>query len=506
MRSPPRVAALQLCWLRACRPPRSTHLCVVKAGPLARSQTPRRIMVSLLLSHASAPGAGEAYAALTASRIMPVTAAGNGARVVLLVPWDAPGALSAESGQTAAVPRLLRKGFTPVAVLPPQLVPVFHLEAFGAGLFEQRSVVTQRPHLLLTSWLPSAHQLAGALVALGTLAQLRNKPVSSPSPVHLPWLFERCVPPQDGEAVRSDVTWSRRLGNVNPLVTSVVGASDYVDSVLARVAALLALPPDEFLFPRLHHPLPASAPAAPPCHPQSYLGAALDDDAQPEPSASCAWLSTVTLATVSAGIVPEAIHVNIMPWLHRRSRSAERSTGPLPKLREAGGVLDPPHRAPDPLAEPRPPRPRVPVEPCPPRPRADPAPRYCPVATSVAMIQRSAQLWIRRRTLTAQQLSLAGATRRRQRASGQPRPGRPRPGPAQNTVPDAVEPHQSHARRIPVAAAAVAPAAAHAAAASALPLAVPLSLPEPPARRVLRPGRDPDADTAPRHGGMAPHG
>jgi len=110
---------------------------------------------------------------------------------------------------------------------------VFHLEAFGAGLFEQRSVVTQCPHLLLTSWLPSAHQLAGALVALGTLAQLRNKPASSPSPVHLPGLFERCVPPQDGEAVRSDVTWSRRLGNVNPLVTSVVGASDYVDSVLA---------------------------------------------------------------------------------------------------------------------------------------------------------------------------------------------------------------------------------------------------------------------------------
>ena len=104
MRSPPRVAALQLCWLRACRPPRSTHLCVVKAGPLARSQTPRRIMVSLLLSHASAPGAGEAYAALTASRIMPVTAAGNGARVVLLVPWDALGApsASADSGQKSA--------------------------------------------------------------------------------------------------------------------------------------------------------------------------------------------------------------------------------------------------------------------------------------------------------------------------------------------------------------------------------------------------------------------
>jgi hypothetical protein len=76
--------------------------------------------------------------------------------------------------------------------------------------------------------------------------------------------------------------------------------------------------------------------------------------------------------------------------------------------------------------------------------------RYCPAATSVAMIQRSAQLWIRRRTLTAQLLSLVGTPRRRQRASGQPRPG---PGAAQNTVPDAVESHRSHAHRIPLAAA-----------------------------------------------------
>ena len=203
--------------------------------------------------------------------------------------------------------------------------------------------------------------------------------------------------------------------------------------------------------------------------------------------------------------MPEAIHANIMPWLQRRSRSAERTTGPLPRHREAGGVLDSQHRVSDPPAEQRPPRPRAPVEPCPPRPRADPAPRYCPVATSVAMIQRSAQLWIRRRALTAQQLSLAGAPSGRQRASGQPRPGRPRPGPTvtQNSVPDAAQPHCPHANRIPAASNAKvsgAPAAPHVA------LPVPPSLPEPPARRVLRPGRDPDADTAPRQGGLAPHG
>ena len=176
----------------------------------------------------------------------------------------------------------------------------------------------------------------------------------------------------------------------------------------------------------------------------------------------------------------------------------------MPRHREAGGVLDPQHHAPDPPAELRPRQPRVLAEPCPPRPRADPAPRYCPVATSVAMIQRSAQLWIRRRTLTAQQLSLVGAPSRCQRVSGQPRPGRQRPGPTQNPVLDAVESHRLHAHRIPVAAAAVAPAAAHMAAAAALP--VPPSLPEPPAGRALHPGLDPEADTAPCHGGMAPHG
>ena len=481
-------------------------VCCHRWSPRALSDAAVNLGLLALLPHASVPGAGEAYTALT-SRGMPVNATGDGARVVLLVPWDAPSAVSADNGQTAAVSRLFRKGFTPVAVLPPQLVPVFHLEAFGPGLFEQRSVVSQRPHLLLTSWLPPADQLAGALVALGTLAQLRNGPTSSPPPEHLPWLLERCVPPHDDDVMRSDATWTLRLGTVNPHVTSVVGASDYLDSVLARTAALLALPPDKFLLPRLDHPLPAGAPTAPPCHPQSYLGAALDDDDQPEPSASCAWLSTVTLAAVSAGIVPEAIHATIMPWLHRRSRSAERSTGPLLRHHESGGVINPQHRVPVPPAEPRPRQPRVLAEPCPPRPRADPAPRFCPVATSVAMIQRSAQLWIRRRALTAQQLSFVGASSRRQRASGQPRPGRPRPGPAQNPVPDAVQSHRLQAQRIPAAsnaAAAVAPAAPHVAAAAAPP--VPRSLLEPPARRVLRPGRDPDAYTAPRHGGQAPHG
>ena len=262
-------------------------LCCHSWSPRALSDAAANHGLLALLPHASAPGAGEAYAALT-SRIMPVTAAGDGARVVLLVPWDAPGAPSADGSQNAAVASLFRKGFIPVAVLPPQLVPVFHLEAFGAGLFEQRSAVPQRRHLLLTSWLPPADQLAGALVALGTLAQLRNGPIPSPPPAHLPWLLERCAPPQDasGGAARRDVTWSLRLGIVNPHVTSVVGAPDYVDSVLGRAAALLALPPDEFLLPLLHHPLPAGAPAAPPCHPQSYLGAALDDDDQPEPPAT----------------------------------------------------------------------------------------------------------------------------------------------------------------------------------------------------------------------------
>ena len=73
-----------------------------------------------------------------------------------------------------------------------------------------------------------------------------------------------------------------------------------------------------------------------------------------------AWLSTVSLATVSAGIVPEVIHANIIPWPHCRtsSRSAERATGtgPLPRHRKAGGVLDSQHRVSDPHAHPGPER------------------------------------------------------------------------------------------------------------------------------------------------------
>ena len=105
---------------------------------------------------------------------------------------------------------------------------------------------------------------------------------------------------------------------------------------------------------------------------------------------------------------------------------------------------------------------------------------------------------MRRSTLTAQHLSLAGAPSRRQRASGQQHSGRPRPGPEQNPVPDAVKPHRTSYPSD--AAAAVAPEAPHAAPAVALPVA-----PE-PARRVLRPSRDPDADTTPRHDRLSPHG
>lgn len=61
---------------------------------------------------------------------------------------------------------------------------------------------------------------------------------------------------------------------------------------MARAAALLALPSDEFLLPRLLHPLPVGSPTTPPYHHQSYLGAALDDDDSDQPE-STAWLPTV---------------------------------------------------------------------------------------------------------------------------------------------------------------------------------------------------------------------
>jgi hypothetical protein len=64
-------------------------VCCHSWSPRALSDAAVNHGLVALLPHASAPGAEEAYAALT-SRGMPVNAAGDGARVVLLVPWDAP--------------------------------------------------------------------------------------------------------------------------------------------------------------------------------------------------------------------------------------------------------------------------------------------------------------------------------------------------------------------------------------------------------------------------------
>ena len=145
------------------------------------------------------------------------------------------------------------EGLRPVAVRPPQLAP----EAFGAGLFEQRtgSAVSQRPRLLLASWSPPADQLTGALVALGTLAHLRNGPFSSPSPAHLPWLLERCVPPSGWRSSAQGcdmVTPARQRKPPRNLFSWSLRLRRQCIVLLARVAALLALPPDEFLLPRLH--------------------------------------------------------------------------------------------------------------------------------------------------------------------------------------------------------------------------------------------------------------
>ena len=495
------TACMSTCALTA--PRRSTSVVLAPGLPgtpldplvCCRSWSPRALSDAAenhgflaFLPHISTPGAGEVYGALL-SKALNVGASAT--RIVLLVPWDAPGV---DSDQATAVARLLRRGFMPAAVLPPKLVPAFQLETFGAGLYMQRSVDTQRPYLLLTSWLPPAEQLAGALVALGTLAQLRSGTDAPPPGMRPPWHLERCD--TAAAADRSENAWISQLRRADLLVTTTVGASDYTDLVLARAAELLALRPEEFLLPRLHQPLPAGAPDASAFPPQSYLGAALDDDEQPEASSSCAWLHATTLSTLSAGIVPDAIHATIVPWLQRRSRSASRPVDSLRRRRDAGGTLDPPRCAPDPPLEPRQPQPRVDSKPC-----------YCPVVTSVAVTQRAAQLWLRRRALTAQQLSLSGIPSRHQR--GQPRRACPPSRPAQNSNFDVAQPspacaQSTHEPAVGNAATRAAQSAAPLAAVSAQPASP--NLPEPPARRVLHPGRDPDSDIAPRHGGLAPHG
>jgi len=257
--------------------------------------------------------------------------------------------------------------------------------------------------------------------------------------------------------------------------------------VAARAAALQAMQPDrdEHLLPSLFQPLPLDGPRE---SPTSYVGAALDDDAQPHPDASCTWLHTSTLGSLTAGIVPTAIFTVIAPWILRHARCATFQPEPRPRHRAA------PPAAPTPLpAHPKPPAA------APPQARVRAAPQTDPASMTVTILQLSAQLWARRRALTALQLAQhgiapgpcpRGLARRPAPFRGPDPPSRARASPPSSPRPPLASAPSGPARRTqqePPACVLAAAAPPHA----------------PPAERVLHPGRDPDPTFLPRHYGLA---
>jgi hypothetical protein len=108
---------------------------------------------------------------------------------------------------------------------------------------------------------------------------------------------------------------------VTTSTTYVIGSQLHINSTLSHSAALRALQPEDVLTPNLLLPLPLDVPLRL-MHPQSYIGAALDDNLLPDSSASCKWLQTTTLQTIASGIIPEALTSVIGPWITRRRQSA----------------------------------------------------------------------------------------------------------------------------------------------------------------------------------------
>ena len=312
----------------------------------------------------------------------------------LLVPWDT----STKQLQAPALSGLLTAGFTAVAVLPPRLVPTTVLEPLGPPLLSHSSPDSQCPHVFLLSWEAPPGCAAAALAALGALARVRAggtaylprasapvplpadpppaqraqtaaTPSAAPSPATAsgtlpsgvgtprpttaqpprapsdPW-HPCCCPIVAPQATRDrgDLTWLWRLSIADLDRVQVVGNSNFVSEVVRHADALSALRPEEYLFPHLLDPLPTHVSAPIPRSPE-YIGAALDDDAQPDRAASCAWLQETTLATLAAGITPLALHSVIAPWLQRRAQSARRARQPC--------ALAPPRRL-DPQVHPLP--------------------------------------------------------------------------------------------------------------------------------------------------------
>ena len=221
---------------------------------------------------------------------------------------------------------------------------------------------------------------------------------------------------------------------------------------------------------------------------KGVVGAALDDDAQPHPDDNCTWLHTSTLGSLTAGIIPSAIFTVIAPWILRHARCATSQPEPRPR-----------HRAAQPAAPMSTPAHPKPPTPAPPQARVRVASQADPVSMTTTILQLSAQLWARRRALTALQLTqhgIAPGPRPRGLARGPaPRRGPDPPGHAKATLPSDPSP--------PPAPAAPGPArrTQHTLPVRAL---APASPPHaPPAERVLRPGRDPDPASLPRHHGLA---
>ena len=381
-----------------------------------------------------------------------------------------------------ALSRLVKAGFSPVASLPPQLVPVLQLDPFGPGLYRQRSSNHRCPHLLLTSWAATPQQIATTLVALGALANVRSGAPEAPL-ARPPWHLQGRITAA-GTASQASLAWLRQLSQDDLLVTTVLGTESHTAEIAARAAALQAMQPDAHLFPTLCQPLPDG----PRESPTSYVGAALDDDAQPHPDDSCTWLHTSTLGSLTAGIIPTAIFTVIAPWILRHARCATSQPEPRPRHRAAL-----PAAPMSTSAHPKPPTP------APPQARVRVAPQADPASMTTTILQLSAQLWARRRALTALQLAqhgIAPGPRPRGLARGPaPRRGPDPPGHAKATLPSDPSP--------PPAPAAPGPArrTQHTLPVRAL---APASPPHaPPAERVLRPGRDPDPASLPRHHGLA---
>ena len=479
----------------------------------------------------------------------------------LLVPWDT----STRQLQAPALSGLLTAGFTAVAVLPPRLVPTTVLEPLGPPLLSHSSPDSQCPHVLLLSWEAPPGCAAAALAALGALARVRAggtaylprasapvplpadpppaqraqtaaTPSAAPSPATAsgtlpsgvgtprpttaqpprapsdPW-HPCCCPIVAPQATRDrgDLTWLWRLSIADLDRVQVVGNSNFVSEVVRHADALSALRPEEYLFPHLLDPLPTHVSAPIPRSPE-YIGAALDDDAQPDRAASCAWLQETTLATLAAGITPLALHSVIAPWLQRRAQSARGARqlcalAPPPQARPASASAAPlmpsavnpkaPQTRDSPLQQsPVPPRTHPPQasraartpqtrEGEPQRPRGDPA-----VALTTTALTSAAALWAQRTALNCQQFVARGLDSPQQRT-------RAARWPQQQAEPPSARPQAAGAST-------AAPASHNRAPASPAPRAVPLEpadagpappLPPglPPADpRVRHPGRDPD--------------